>query len=291
MPNKIISVILCFVLLLSITGCESNDLNKKVRDEEKTHTHEYDEASCTLPKTCECGETKGEALGHDFLDATCTASQICSRCGLTNGEPLGHSFADATCTTARTCSRCKTTDGDKLGHDYSDATCTTAQICRKCSAVSGNALGHDYVDYFCSRCDMQDPESLPVPLHTLPVIDSTYECYYYDRILTDNFDKTYVGYHFFQETGNDPGTAIYYLDGKYSRFTCDVLTLCGEEVSFVVYVDDRIVYQSEKFDKVDGIIHVDVNIKNGQQLKISSWNHSYSWADTIYVVNTELSKF
>ena len=40
-----------------------------------THIHMYSEATCTNPKTCSCGDTEGEALGHDYIEGTC------SRCG------------------------------------------------------------------------------------------------------------------------------------------------------------------------------------------------------------------
>ena len=39
------------------------------------HTHVYADATCTLPATCECGATEGEALGHSYK------SGVCSACG------------------------------------------------------------------------------------------------------------------------------------------------------------------------------------------------------------------
>lgn len=54
--------------------------------------HEWNEASCTVPKTCSiCGATEGEPLGHEpglwktVTEATCTAvgerQTTCARCG------------------------------------------------------------------------------------------------------------------------------------------------------------------------------------------------------------------
>ncbi|MBR2382096.1 MAG: hypothetical protein IKA84_06385, partial [Clostridia bacterium] len=42
---------------------------------EAPHTHSWSEATCTEPAKCECGETQGEALGHDHVYG------VCSRCG------------------------------------------------------------------------------------------------------------------------------------------------------------------------------------------------------------------
>jgi hypothetical protein len=35
-----------------------------------------------------CSETEGEALGHDWVDATEEAPKTCESCGETEGEPL-----------------------------------------------------------------------------------------------------------------------------------------------------------------------------------------------------------
>lgn len=40
------------------------------------HQHVFADATCTLPKKCECGEIEGEALGHSFnADGVCTVCQ------------------------------------------------------------------------------------------------------------------------------------------------------------------------------------------------------------------------
>jgi len=36
------------------------------------HSHVYADATCTLPATCDCGATEGEALGHSYKSGVCT---------------------------------------------------------------------------------------------------------------------------------------------------------------------------------------------------------------------------
>lgn len=69
-------------------------------------SHEWTEATCTEPKTCEkCGETEGGALGHRWIDATCTEPKTCSRCSETQGAALGHLIIDWTIDTQPTCTQ------------------------------------------------------------------------------------------------------------------------------------------------------------------------------------------
>ena len=39
------------------------------------HTHYWNAATCTEPRTCDCGETLGAALGHKFVNGVCTRCQ------------------------------------------------------------------------------------------------------------------------------------------------------------------------------------------------------------------------
>ena len=110
--------------------------------------HTWVDATCTTPKTCSvCDATEGEALGHDWADATCTAPKTCSVCDATEGEALGHDWADATCTAPKTCSVCDATEGEALGHTWVDATCTTPKTCSVCDATEGKANGHAMTDF------------------------------------------------------------------------------------------------------------------------------------------------
>lgn len=73
---------------------------------EPAHTHSFSPATCTIPKTCECGATEGEEMGHSWKEATCAEAAACTECGLTEGQAFGHKFADGKCTV------CGATDSD-----------------------------------------------------------------------------------------------------------------------------------------------------------------------------------
>lgn len=76
------------------------------------HTHVWEEATCTTPKTCSvCGETEGEAPGHVWKEATCTTAQTCSVCNEIMGVHLGHLVESWTILKEPTC----TLEGEKSG--------------------------------------------------------------------------------------------------------------------------------------------------------------------------------
>ena len=112
--------------------------------------HDWVEASCEDPKHCSrCRISEGAALGHKWVDATCDAPKTCSVCGNTEGEALGHSWVEATCDAPKTCTNCNATEGEALGHKWVDATCETAKTCATCGKTEGEALGHKWVDATC----------------------------------------------------------------------------------------------------------------------------------------------
>lgn len=83
-----------------------------------SHTHDFLPADCLKPAACECGATEGEALGHSFKEATCTAAKTCEHCGTAEGEALGHKLSEATYQAAPVCSVCEETVGEKLQADF-----------------------------------------------------------------------------------------------------------------------------------------------------------------------------
>ncbi|MBO4901437.1 MAG: WG repeat-containing protein [Lachnospiraceae bacterium] len=105
------------------------------------HEHEWEEATCDKPKTCKtCGETEGEALGHDIIEATCEEPMTCRRCGKKKGQALGHDWEEATCEAPKTCKRCGKTEGEPLEHDFAPATLDEPKTCRYCGLTEGEPV-------------------------------------------------------------------------------------------------------------------------------------------------------
>ena len=79
--KKTVTVFLAALMMLSLSACS--------QAKGEAHSHSWQEATCTEPKTCAaCGLTEGEALGHSWTPKTPEQPQTCSVCGLTEGEPL-----------------------------------------------------------------------------------------------------------------------------------------------------------------------------------------------------------
>lgn len=136
MKRKVVVGLLVISVCMLLTGCHIK--------------HEWQEATCTEPKTCTVGgETKGDALGHTWVEATCTKPKTCNVCGETEGEALGHNWQEATCITPKTCSVCRETEGEALGHDWIEATCTTPKTCSVCKETESEALGHNWIEATC----------------------------------------------------------------------------------------------------------------------------------------------
>ena len=176
------------------------------------HVHAWSDATCTEPQKCECGETQGEALGHDLVDvealaATCTtagysAHKDCSRCTYTEGKEdvaaLGHTWTDATCAAPKTCSVCSATEGEALGHTPgAAATCTAAQTCTVCGAELAAKLGHldENLDTYCDR---EGCTGRPVPPTESKVSNftanhlatiSTSNMYYVEGVIVEVLDQ------------------------------------------------------------------------------------------------------
>ena len=108
------------------------------------------------------------ALGHSWVDATCTAPKTCSVCSMTDGAAAGHSWVDATCTAPKTCSKCSATEGEALGHAWDDGVVTTQPTC----AVEGVKT------FSCANCDETKTEKVATVAHKYDTYKSICEvCY------------------------------------------------------------------------------------------------------------------
>lgn len=61
------------------------------------HVHKYSAATCTSPRSCSCGRTQGNALGHAFGVSNCMTASTCSRCGA-KGAAGNHNYVNGICT-------------------------------------------------------------------------------------------------------------------------------------------------------------------------------------------------
>ena len=137
------ALVTCFML----TGCHIS--------------HEWQEATCTEPRTCLTGgETEGEPLGHTWVEATCSEPKHCSVCGETEGELLEHTWVEATCTEPRHCSVCGETEGEPLEHTWIEANYQQPATCEICGETVGEPLQADFKKYGL-ECNAELDKSYP----------------------------------------------------------------------------------------------------------------------------------
>lgn len=159
--TALLMLVICLVAF-SFASCEQLDVVlDEVLDEvmdkipflpegQDTHEHNFANATCTAPKTCECGATEGEALGHTWTEATCKAPKTCSVCKATEGS-LGAHKNDVTLeAVAPTCTEDGLTAGVKC------SVCNT--VTTKQTTVP--ATGHTFIDGECSCGEEYVPTSV-----------------------------------------------------------------------------------------------------------------------------------
>lgn len=104
----------------------------------------YEDATAARELTEE--DVNRGALGHDWIDATCTEAKTCDRCGETEGTALGHDWEGEWSSNAdnhwHACTRCDAKDGEGAHNPGAPATETTPQICTDCGYVIESATGH-----------------------------------------------------------------------------------------------------------------------------------------------------
>ena len=104
----------------------------------------YEDATAARELTEE--DVNRGALGHDWIDATCTEAKTCDRCGETEGTALGHDWEGEWSSNAanhwHACTRCDAKDGEGAHNPGAPATETTPQTCTDCGYVITSATGH-----------------------------------------------------------------------------------------------------------------------------------------------------
>ena len=180
MKKETVFLRLVAILLISLTAlfvsCDKSSANRSDGDVVSTdpqskktdgvteHTHTWQNATCTTPKTCSgCSATEGTELGHLWQNATCTTPKTCSACRATEGAELGHLWQDATCTTPKTCTACRATEGTVSEHTYDESISVEATCQREGTKK-----------YTCSKCQTSYTESYEVKTYTATEIHDMY---------------------------------------------------------------------------------------------------------------------
>lgn len=264
----VLTLALVMVLSLALTGCQSSC------------EHEWKDANCADPKTCElCDVTEGAPLGHTWKAATCNAAKTCETCGKVEGEALGHTWTAATCEAPKTCSTCKAEDGEALGHTWVDATTETPKNCTTCQKTEGEAINVDdrFVTANCQEVfgswsgeytntaedmGLTGVDATMVYNSTM-VFNSDGTCSVIDRLLLDQCKEDYIIFMaaFVYETYEAAGMDKASIDSmfasetgmtvqEYAESTIDAMT---EEdlvtvTEFVYYVEDGTVYLSTDWE-------------------------------------------
>lgn len=143
---------LSIFLLVSFTACGEGGghthslikVEEKAADCENAGHHTYYEcetcrkvfsdASCKTEVTKDAMEIP--ALGHAWVEATCTEQKHCENCGITDGRPATHHWVEATCMTPKYCTECFLIEGEPLDH-------VDANIDRKCDRCGADVKGTD----------------------------------------------------------------------------------------------------------------------------------------------------
>ena len=299
MKKKITALALALCIAFCLVSCNKIEQNVNVNTyDEQVNATVSQENNENIYSGSESEQTTQQATKNQTIAPNATpqtqkkTTTTQKKIATTTKAAHTHSFSSANCTQPQKCS-CGATLGSALGHSYSSATCTSPKKCSRCGVTSGSALGHNYQNDKCTRCGKTDPDSLPVGLHELHVIDSGFGYQYYKGSLKDSFGNSYIGYHRLWE-GIDGTYVIFNLDNKYSRFICDVVvnsTMPSESNGAIqIYVDDDLVFQKSGITKTTGKVHVDVNVKGGQTLKIVATDNYLNYNEVLCLVNAQVKK-
>ena len=208
---------------------------------EEAHVHNFKDATCTTPKTCECGATEGEALGHTIVTDAAVAP-TCTETGLTAGEH---------------CSVCdykvEQTVVDAAGHDHEAV--VTAPTCTEDGYTTYTcACGDTYIADEVDALDHDYEAVVTAPTCTTDGY-TTYTCHCGDTYIGDtvpakhNYNSDGIcscgavinvipeagkGYVFGMLQGNL--NKVYYLKGGMNGYYMDTTT--NIEEALYIYIEE-----------------------------------------------------
>jgi len=161
--------------------------------------HKFDNGSCTV-----CGEPDPDACQHTNKNAaTCLLPETCANCGETFGEALGHDMGEATCTSPATCKRdgCGHTDGKALGHTLTFVTTyptadTKGKTTASCSVCNedfdfGEVSAMGKGTYVLEGSDLEGIAQYSYFDGQVKVVGGVFGCHLSEKYRTDNSNKTF----------------------------------------------------------------------------------------------------
>lgn len=293
MGKKITALLSAALMLLMLASCTNNN---------EQNVYVYGDEVHSAPPQTEETQTQEEEEYYYEEEETTKKPQTTKKQQTTkkhtveqnNASSHVHRYTPADCFSPKTCS-CGKIVGTALGHNFLSATCTTAKKCTRCGKTSGSALGHYYVNNKCSRCGKVDPDSLPVGLDTLHVIDS-YSFKKKSGYFVDSFGNNYSSALYFEYIGySTPTQAIFNLNGKYGTLSGSIVacenTASNSVMRVLIYVDNELCYTSPNIGKTSGKINFNIKVNYGQTLTIKPELVSGYWGDSsLAIVNAQLTK-
>ncbi|MBO5306285.1 MAG: NPCBM/NEW2 domain-containing protein, partial [Clostridia bacterium] len=169
---------------------------------------------------------------------------------------------------------------------FADATCEYPSQCTRCGKTDGNALGHLYDNDTCIRCGQIDPDTLPVNLETLHIIDSS--DFSLENLVTDTYGNTHeVAFRYWAYDAY----STHNLNKEFSTFSGSIaVSHEGKGGTVRIYVDDKLAYTSELVSRESYKVDFSINVKNAQKIKITASKNGYYSMDSIIIVDAKLYK-
>lgn len=184
------------------------------------HEHQWQEATCTSPRTCStCDETEGKALGHDWLAADCETPKTCKVCGEVTGEALGHKVTDWETLQESSCS----TPGSAQGK---------CQVCGQTVTEARNLLDHTPGEWSVTKeaTALSAGERSQLCAVCGAVVE-TEPFTLTEEEIRENYKANCASYSY-AEISRNPGE----YDGRQAKFTGEVIQVQQQKVA------DRLLY-------------------------------------------------